>query len=59
MVQVVEQRPVRRYQRTPWWRRLLALGGLGAMSVVIGAVLAVVTAGILVGSFVLIDHIVK
>jgi hypothetical protein len=58
-VQVVDQRPVRRYQRPRWWQRLAALGGLGVLGVVVGAVIAVVAAGMIVGAFVIIDGIVK
>jgi hypothetical protein len=58
-VQTVEQRPVRRYQRPPLWQRLVSLAGAGVLGVVLGAVLAVVTAGMVVGAFVLIDSIVK
>jgi hypothetical protein len=58
-VQTVEQHPVRRYQRPPWWQRLLSLLGAGVLGVVLGAVLAVAAAGTVVGAFVLIDSIVK
>jgi hypothetical protein len=58
-VQTVEQRPVRRYRRPPWWHRLASLAGAGALGVVLGAVLAVVAAGLIVGTFVVIDNIVK
>jgi hypothetical protein len=58
-VQTVEQHPVRRYQRPPWWQRLLSFVGAGVLAVVLGAVLAVVAAGLIVGTFVLIDSIVK
>ena len=59
MVQTVERRPVRRYQRPRWWQRLAALAGAGVLGVVLGAVLAVVAAGVVVGAFVIIDNIVK
>jgi hypothetical protein len=59
MVQVVEQLPVRRHKRTPWWRRLLALFGTGAIGVVTGAVLAVILAGLVAGAFLALDAIVK
>jgi hypothetical protein len=58
-VQTVEQHPVRRYQAPPWWQRVLSLAGAGVLAVVLGAVLAVVAAGMIVGAFVLIDNIVK
>jgi hypothetical protein len=58
-VQTVEQRPVRRYRRPAWWQRLVSLAGVGALGVVLGAVLAVVAAGLVVGTFVIIDGIVK
>jgi len=57
--QTVEHRPVRRYRPPAWWQRLAALLGAGVMGVVLGAVLAVVTAGLVVGTFVIIDGIVK
>jgi hypothetical protein len=58
-VQVVEQRPVRRYRPPPWWQRLAALGGTGAIGVVVGAVVAVILAGLVAGAFVALDAIVK
>ena len=50
---------MRRYQSPRWWQRLAALAGAGVLGVVMGAVLAVVTAGLVVAAFVLIDSIVK
>ena len=57
--QTVEHRPVRRYRPPTWWHRLASLFGAGALGVVLGAVLAVVTAGLVVGAFVILDGIVK
>ena len=58
-VQTLEHRPVRRYRPPAWWQRLASLVGTGALAIILGAVLAVVTAGVVVGTFVLIDGIVK
>jgi hypothetical protein len=58
-VQTVEQHPVRRYRPPALWQRLLSLIGTGALAIVLGAVVAVVAAGMIVGAFVLIDSIVK
>jgi hypothetical protein len=58
-VQTVQHRPVRRYRPPTWWQRLASLVGAGVLGVVLGAVLAVVTAGLVVGTFVIIDGIVK
>jgi hypothetical protein len=59
VVQMVEQRPMRRYRGPRWWQRLAAVVGAGALGVVIGAVVAVLTAGLIVGAFVVVDGIVK
>jgi hypothetical protein len=58
-VQTLEHRPVRRYRPPAWWQRLASLVGAGALGIVLGAVLAVVTAGLVVGTFVFIDSLVK
>jgi hypothetical protein len=50
---------MRRYRRPRWWHRLAALGGAGALGVVLGAVLAVVLAGVVVSLFLLLDSVVK
>jgi uncharacterized membrane protein YfcA len=42
----VRETPTRLYRRTPIWRRLVALGGLGVMGTVIGAVVAIVLAAL-------------
>jgi hypothetical protein len=57
--QIVEQRPVRRYRPPRWWQRLAALGGAGIFGVVLGAVLAVLVAGVIVGLFIVLDNLVK
>jgi hypothetical protein len=59
MVQIVEQRPVRRYKPPRWWQRLASISGAGVLGVVLGAVLAVVVAGVVVGLFLLLDNAVK
>jgi hypothetical protein len=59
MVQIVEQRPVRRYKPPRWWQRLASITGAGVLGVVLGAVLAVVLAGFVVGLFLLLDNAVK
>jgi hypothetical protein len=58
-VQTLEHRPVRRYRPPTWWQRLASLAGAGVLGVVLGAVLAVVAAGLVVGAFVILDGIVK
>jgi hypothetical protein len=40
----VEHRDVEIYHRTPWWRRLLAAGGLGVISTVGGLLAALAVA---------------
>ena len=41
---VIRQLPSRPYRRTPLWRRVLAVAGLGVMGTVIGAIVAIVVA---------------
>jgi hypothetical protein len=41
--------PVRRYKRTPIWRRFVALVGLGTSGLMLGALLALTVAGVIVG----------
>jgi hypothetical protein len=49
-VLAIVQDPGLRYRRTPLWRRVFALGGLGVLSVVLGVILAVVLAVIVIGA---------
>ena len=51
----VEQRATVPYRRTPWYRRVLAVAGLGASGAVLGAILALILASVLVGAFVLVN----
>ena len=44
---VIEE-PTLLYRRTPIWKRVFALGGVGVMSVVLGALLAMVTAVVVI-----------
>ncbi len=44
MVVPVDHRDARIYRRTPLWRRIVAAGGLGVITVVGGALAAVATA---------------
>ena len=43
------------YRRTPWWRRILSLGGLGIMGVVLGMILAIVVGVTIVLGFLAIS----
>ena len=58
-VQTVEHRPVRRYRPPAWWQRIISFVSASALGIVLGAVLAVALAGLVVGTFVIIDGIVK
>jgi hypothetical protein len=51
--------PVRRYKRTPIWRRFVALVGLGMSGIVIGALLALAVAGVVVGLLWFLSGFVK
>lgn len=53
----VEQRPVVPYRRTPWYRRVLALFGLGVSTVVLGAIAAIFVAALVFGAFALANSI--
>jgi UDP-N-acetylmuramyl pentapeptide phosphotransferase/UDP-N-acetylglucosamine-1-phosphate transferase len=50
---VVEE-PTVLYRRTPIWKRVLSLGGLGVMSVVLGALLATVAAIVAIAALTLL-----
>ena len=41
---MIRQLPSRPYRRTPLWRRVLAVAGLGVMGTVIAAIVAIVVA---------------
>lgn len=43
----------------PWWRRLLSGVELGALTVVLGVVLAVTTGIVLLGAFFLVDFLIS
>jgi hypothetical protein len=51
--------PVRRYKRTPIWRRFVALVGLGMSGMVMGALLALSVAGIVIGLLWFLSGFVK
>lgn len=55
VVEVV-QLPTARYRRPPLWRRLLSLTYLSGLTVVLGALVALVLAVVVVGGFLLISH---
>jgi hypothetical protein len=59
VTRTVEHLPTRPYRRTPVWRRLASLGGLGLMGLVLGALLAIALAAMVVGGFLLIDAATK
>jgi len=59
VVMNVERQPAVPYRGTPLYRRLLALAGLGASGVVLGAVLGIILAGLALGGFLLIDAILR
>jgi len=51
----VRQLPTLRYRRTPIWRRLAALGGLGAIGVVLGVLLAIAVAAAVIALLFLVN----
>jgi hypothetical protein len=59
VTRTVEHLPTRPYKRTPMWKRLLSLGGLGLMGLVLGALLAIALATVVVGFFLLIEGATK
>jgi hypothetical protein len=59
VTRTVEHLPTRPYKRTPLWRRVVSLGGLGVLGVALGALLAIGLAAIVVGFFLLLDGATK
>ncbi len=59
VVMNVEQRGVVPYRRTPWYRRLAALIGLGASGVLMGAVVAIFVAASIIGVFYLVNALLR
>jgi hypothetical protein len=57
-VDVVEL-PMRRYKRTPIWRRLVALTGLGISSLVLGAIAAITVTAAIVGLMLALSGLAK
>ena len=55
----VVQLPAAQYVRTPWWRRLLALTGLGVATGLMGMIVAVVVGAIVVGFFWYLSNVVS
>jgi glycine/D-amino acid oxidase-like deaminating enzyme len=51
--------PVRRYKRTPIWRRFIALVGLGTSGLMLGALLALSVAGVIIGLLWFLSSFVK
>jgi hypothetical protein len=51
---VLREHPTKPYRRTPVWRRLLAVLGLGTMSAVLGAVIAIVVAAAAIATMLLL-----
>jgi hypothetical protein len=51
----VRQLPTLRYRRTPLWRRLMALGGLGVIGVILGVLLAIAVAAALIALLFLVN----
>ncbi len=49
-VLAMTQEPALRYRRTPLWRRIFALGGLGVLSVVLGVLLAMLLAVVVISA---------
>lgn len=58
-VRIVSQEAVVNYGRTPWWRRLLSLGELSVMSVVLGALLAILVGSVIYGAFWLLTNAIR
>lgn len=55
-VAVLREQPTKPYRRTPIWRRLLALVGLGTLSAVLGAIIAIVLATAAIASILLLTN---
>lgn len=51
---VVREVPTKPYRRTPIWRRLLALVGLGTISAVLGAIIAIIVAAAAIATMLLL-----
>lgn len=51
---VLREQPTKPYRRTPLWRRLLALVGLGTLSAVLGAIIAIVLAAAAIATILLL-----
>jgi hypothetical protein len=58
-VRTVTQEPVVTYRGTPWWRRILSFGELGALSLVLGALLAIGVGGLVFGAFWVLTNAVR
>jgi len=58
-VRVVSQEAVVPYRPTPWWRRILALGELSILSLVLGALLAILIGGIVYGAFWVLTNAIR
>ena len=56
---VVRELPTRPYRRTPLWRRLLAVAGLGVMSTVLGALVAILLAAAAIAAVLLVSGAAK
>jgi len=59
MVREVEHLPTQPYRHTPLWRRVLSLTELGAIGVVLGALLALLLAVVVGGGFLVLDRAFK
>jgi hypothetical protein len=57
-VQVVEHGPAQPYRRTPAWRRLLALVGLGSIGVIGGILVAIVLGTLAVATVLFLSNAV-
>lgn len=53
----VEQQPVVPYRGTPWYRRIVALFGLGVTSLILGAIVAIFVAAIVLAGFAVVNSI--
>ncbi len=51
VVREVVQMPMRPYRRTPIWRRMLSIVGIGAMSTLLAAITAIIIGTLLIGGF--------
>ncbi len=52
---VLREHPTKPYRRTPLWRRLLAVVGLGTMTAVLGALIAIVVAAAAIATMLLLS----